>query len=337
MLNNDSTGVDVGETLRIASVEQGSANGKVVTDGSRITYTPAAGFIGTETFAYTINDGTTGSNATAKVTIRVQSPASTSVDFRDYRIDSYGDKQDAFGAALVENSGQALRLLGNTWKKIDLPYTITPDTMLAFDFSSTSRGDIHGIGFDNNNTITSSRTIRLHGRQNWGIDDFANYSASSGTRHYVIPVGKYYTGRVAHLFFVNDHDVRSPSAESLFQNIRIYEAPNNTGLPANSASDPAVAGIAPQIPSSDTADSAKGDRRIGSETTAQTISKLLETTTFTGPSFHNSADTATRTVADAAGAAGPLSNLQDRFGFHSLDHDTLSALDQIFAALGDAA
>ena len=40
-------------------------------DGIRIDYTPAVGFVGTETFQYTINDGTPGSDATAQVTVNV--------------------------------------------------------------------------------------------------------------------------------------------------------------------------------------------------------------------------------------------------------------------------
>ena len=92
VLNNDSTGVDAGETLTIASVGKGSADGTIVTDGNHITYAPAAGFIGTETFTYTINDGTAGSNATATVTVRVEAAESAYLDFRDYQVDAYGGK-----------------------------------------------------------------------------------------------------------------------------------------------------------------------------------------------------------------------------------------------------
>ena len=43
-------------------------------------------------------------------------------------------------------------------------------------------------------------------------------------KHYVIPVGQFYTGSMANLFFVNDHDVANPSAESVFSNIQVYES-----------------------------------------------------------------------------------------------------------------
>ena len=38
----------------------------------------------------------------------------------------------------------------------------------------------------------------------------------TGGDHYVIPVGQFYTGTFDRLFFVNDHDVASPNAESVF-------------------------------------------------------------------------------------------------------------------------
>ncbi len=58
------------ETLLIvASVTQG-ANGSVVTDGTTVTYTPSAGFSGTDTFSYTVSDGN-GGTATANVGVTV--------------------------------------------------------------------------------------------------------------------------------------------------------------------------------------------------------------------------------------------------------------------------
>ena len=36
-------------------------------------------------------------------------------------------------------------------------------------------------------------------------------------------MGQYYTGAFSYLFFANDHDVSSPTGESYFSNIEIYE------------------------------------------------------------------------------------------------------------------
>ncbi|MES9852271.1 MAG: RHS repeat-associated core domain-containing protein [Candidatus Thiodiazotropha sp. L084R] len=123
----------------------------------------------------------------------------------------------------VEAQGNSLTLTGNVWKKIAFNYTITPNTILEFDFESGDQGEVHGIGFDTDDTISSDRSFELYGSHNWGIRDYKTYSGS-GAEHYQIPVGDYYTGTVDRLFFVNDHDVSEPTAESRFSNIRVYEA-----------------------------------------------------------------------------------------------------------------
>src|SRR5690606_3806242 len=95
VLSNDSILPDVGETLTIASVGATSNGGTVTISGQQLLYTPAAGFSGTETFNYTISDGTPNSNATATVTVTVTPPApANTINFNDYSIDSYAPGQD---------------------------------------------------------------------------------------------------------------------------------------------------------------------------------------------------------------------------------------------------
>ena len=159
-------------------------------------------------------------------------PSKDTIDFREYAIKAYGGRQDHSGSTAIEKGGAALHLIGNRWKMIDFPYAVTANTVLEFDFASTRPGDIHGIGFDSNTSISSGLTFRLYGSQDWGISDFAVYNASSETYHFVIPVGRFYTGHATAIVFVNDHDVVSPSAESIFSNLRVYE--NQAGSPAKS-------------------------------------------------------------------------------------------------------
>ncbi len=65
------------DSLAVTSLIQGT-HGQVADNGQEITYTPAAGFVGTDTFTYTVSDGKGGS-ATATVTVTVcQAPAITS-------------------------------------------------------------------------------------------------------------------------------------------------------------------------------------------------------------------------------------------------------------------
>ena len=147
-----------------------------------------------------------------------------------YAIESYGGRQDANSTVSIEDNGNTLRIVGNGWKKLSLPYTVTADTVLEFDFRSGARGEVHGIGLDTDNAISSSRTFKLYGTQGWGVGTYNNYmDTAPETKHYVIPVGQHFTGAFLYLIFVNDHDVSNPTAESVFSNIKVYEA--GSGLP----------------------------------------------------------------------------------------------------------
>jgi hypothetical protein len=144
------------------------------------------------------------------------------VDFSAQPVTSFGS-QDTNSTMAIEDGGASLRITGNGWKKIALPWTITANTVLEFDFSSSSQGEVHGIGFDTNESPSGNRTFKVYGTQNWGINAFDNYTGS-GVTHYTIPVGQYFTGSYTYLVFLDDHDVGSPTGESWFSNVQIYEA-----------------------------------------------------------------------------------------------------------------
>ena len=141
------------------------------------------------------------------------------LNFNDYTLNSFST-QDSNGANSIGNGGASLTLSNNTWKYIDFPYTVTTSTVIELEFSSTSEGEIHGIGFENNNSLTSSFYFKFYGTQNYGITNFDNYT--SGTRTYVIPVGDSYTGVMDRLVFINDNDAGSGN-NSTFANVKIYE------------------------------------------------------------------------------------------------------------------
>ncbi|HUW46385.1 MAG TPA: tandem-95 repeat protein [Dehalococcoidia bacterium] len=78
VLNNDFD-ID-GDTLTVDSITQGT-NGLVANNGSYVTYTPAIGFNGTDSFNYTVSDGNGGTD-TATVTVNItviEMPASINV------------------------------------------------------------------------------------------------------------------------------------------------------------------------------------------------------------------------------------------------------------------
>jgi hypothetical protein len=226
------------DRLSIASLGTPS-NGRVSVESGGIRYTPNSGFRGTDTFTYTVSDGRGGVDS---ATVTVTMTAATGIlNFANRTILDYGGTQDFNGSATATSSGSGLALKGNTWKAIALNYNVTSNTVLEFDFSSSAQGDIHGIGLDNDVSYTSSRTFQLYGTQSWGIRDFDTYP--SGTllaKHYVIPVGQYYIGSVHYLFFINDHDVSNPTAQSLFSNVKLYERATLSAPLASSTSAKAM-------------------------------------------------------------------------------------------------
>lgn len=72
LLANDNSGPGENDTLTITALGTPSNGGTVsiAAGGQSVNYTPATGFIGTETFTYTISDG--GLTATATVTVEVE-------------------------------------------------------------------------------------------------------------------------------------------------------------------------------------------------------------------------------------------------------------------------
>lgn len=142
------------------------------------------------------------------------------IDFSNVQITAFSN-QDTLGDFSIVGGGTGLTLVNNTWKYIPLNYVVTENTILEFDFSSSSQGEIHGVGFEDDNTLTSTYYFKVHGTQNYGVTNFDNYS--SGTTKYTIPVGNFYSGDRDRLVFINDNDDGSGN-NSTFSNVKIYES-----------------------------------------------------------------------------------------------------------------
>jgi YD repeat-containing protein len=155
------------------------------------------------------------------------------INFNDYTLTSYSN-QDGNHTFNIEDNGATLYLQGNTWKKIDFPYTVTPNTIIEFDFKSTVQGEQHGLGLDNDDSIDNGRIFQLYGTDTGGgkVLEYNNYAASAPDwKHYKIYPYNYYRGKTfdltagnMYLFFMNDHDIADPTGESYFSNVRIYES-----------------------------------------------------------------------------------------------------------------
>lgn len=147
----------------------------------------------------------------------------------------YGGTQDSGPATIaIEDGGLTLHIVGNAWKKVEVPYTITSDTVLEFDFSSSAEGEIHGVGLDNDDTIDNPIQIyQFYGTQAYGIATSPTYDPGSNPEpavvHYTISLGTLAGNSYTHLTFTNDHDVATPTGESIFSNVSIHElAPTPT-------------------------------------------------------------------------------------------------------------
>ena len=148
----------------------------------------------------------------------------SALDFSSLPISSHGFGQDQGSAESVEN-GSAIKISGNSWKSVPLTYTITPNTVLEFEFKSDLMGEYHGIGMSATQNWQDEYAFNLLGTQGFADDiewtDSTRYNG--GYQHYIIPIGQYYTGSVDRVFFLNDHDIAPSDAISYFRNVRVYE------------------------------------------------------------------------------------------------------------------
>lgn len=135
-------------------------------------------------------------------------------------------EQDLSGTVTLTDDGKGVELVGNRWRKVLLDgMSITPTTVLEFDFKSSSIGDIHGLGFLPGNALDRTLSFQLFGTQKWGINDF-KYTGNGEYQRFYIPVGKYFTQDSVELVFIMDHDVSNPNANSTFRNIVIRDTAN---------------------------------------------------------------------------------------------------------------
>ncbi len=130
--------------------------------------------------------------------------------------------QDRTGTATNSTDGHTLTLTGNRWLSTTDTFTVTENTLLTFDFSSDQLGEIHGIGFEDDDSGSPDRIFKLAGTQNWAIQDIRY---QGGTQRMTIPVGQYYTGSNMRLVFVNDNDAAPHTSSSTFANVTVCEAP----------------------------------------------------------------------------------------------------------------
>ena len=147
------------------------------------------------------------------------------IDFSINLHRSYSTNQDLSGYVNLEENNTALDMFGNNWKAVNFPYTVGPNTVIEFEFSSSQIGELQGLGFDDDLELSLNRFFKLYGTQEIDsiIEDY-RYNASGEKQLFRIPVGQFYTGEMKYLFFANDYDVENPNSQSLFSKIRVFES-----------------------------------------------------------------------------------------------------------------
>lgn len=149
-----------------------------------------------------------------------------SIDFNTLALTSYSNQNNTNDTS-VGDGGDSITLTGNTWVRSTQSFNITANTVIDFDFSSNSQGEIHAIGFDNNDTLNDDpRHFQFWGTQNWTgtgkIDLTPKYSGGGATQSYSVPVGQSYTGNMF-LVLTNDKDSGTLNNQSKFACVRIHE------------------------------------------------------------------------------------------------------------------
>jgi hypothetical protein len=215
---------DVNEDVLVFSAT-GLPPGLNIATGGTISGTPST--VGTFNVEVTVSDGNGGSD-TANFVWTVQGAVCAGcLNFNSVVTQPFAG-QDQHGTTAVENGGATLLLSNNTWRSTVQTFNITPQTVVEFDFESTSQAERTGIGFAVNDTIEANRMFKVYGTQSvsWDIKTFHNYTG--GVKHYTIPVGQYYTGTAMNMVFFNDYDVGNGlGTNGRFSNVRIINAPGN--------------------------------------------------------------------------------------------------------------
>ena len=136
-------------------------------------------------------------------------------------------KQYRYGDTILVKANTVL-LTGNNWQVLPLKYTLTKNSVLKLNLTVEGKPEVVGVGFETDTQLNSSRIVKFHGTQAWGIRGEDYFNGESGSISF--PIGKYITGKVNYLVLALDND----NIESwrnrdkvTFEDIRLVEASLN--------------------------------------------------------------------------------------------------------------
>lgn len=134
----------------------------------------------------------------------------------------FDDGQNDNASIRIINNRE-IEITGNGWYCLDLDsIAISPDTMLSLDFSNEIEGEIHGVGFDTDQTVSAESMVQFAGSQAWADFNLDDYDTERpNVKHYDIPIGQYFTGTFQYLVIAHDDD-SNKNAVASYANLRIY-------------------------------------------------------------------------------------------------------------------
>ncbi|MCG8465278.1 MAG: PKD domain-containing protein [Xanthomonadales bacterium] len=198
------------------------------TNGSGVTTSNVYSNSGSFNVTLTVTDND-GASDSASQTVTVTAPPTGncpagSINFNAFATTSFSNQDNtATGSVTVEDGGDTLALQGNRWRASVQTFEVTPDTVVEFQFASNLQGEIHGIGFDEDDILSADRIFRFFGTQNFGFTFEPQYSGSGNFETFRVPVGQTFTGSSMRLLFVNDRDAPPQEAEGRFRCVRVFE------------------------------------------------------------------------------------------------------------------
>ncbi len=143
------------------------------------------------------------------------------------QVKPYDNLQDLSVKPANVTGGDTITLSGNNWKSLAANYEFTENTILSFDFSSTARGEIHALGFDDDNVLSTKDKsfYTVYGSQEIGKKAHNLYNPNEGKQNFTVKTGDFINGRKNNLIIVNDDDnPNDGTGNGTFSKIRIYEA-----------------------------------------------------------------------------------------------------------------
>lgn len=267
LLENDADpDANPGDAPLAFTVDTDSATGgTVVYDEATgiITFTPDAGFEGTGTFEYSIEDPF-GGVTTAEVTVDVSADAGFIIEpltLTQADAFSYSFTQDTPEATIaVDEVENTVTLTGNSWKQIALnqgiggasDFTIAEGMQLWVTVNSTQLPELMAIGFDNDNNFNNDgpAIFQIGGRMlypNWN-KDYNDYTVGvSGDVTFRLPLDAFVGNTYENIIFVNDDDAVPDGANTTFKDIRIVTATDVNSAPVAAADEETMESDAPLV------------------------------------------------------------------------------------------